>query len=56
MAKTDLQIIKERIADRYDPDYVVDVLGVTTAELLDAFEDKLQEMIDEFSEVEDSED
>lgn len=55
MNNLDLQEVKARIAERCDPDYVVDVLGLTTEEILDRFEDKLLEKIDEWSEVEDPE-
>jgi hypothetical protein len=55
MSKVNLAVLKERIAERYDPDYVVDILGVSTAELLDAFEEKLLEKQEEFDEVEDAE-
>lgn len=53
MGKIDLTLLKERIAERYDPDYIVDVLGITSEEILDAFEARLLEAADEFSEVED---
>lgn len=48
-----LRVIKERIAERYDPDYLVDVLDITSEELLAAFPDKLLVKIgeDEFLEV-----
>lgn len=48
-----LQQLKERVADRYDPDYIVDVLGITSWELVEAFEDKLLNRCDDFPEVED---
>lgn len=53
MNNLDLAVIKARIADRCDPDYVVDVLGLTTEQILDRFEDVLLEKIHEWSEVED---
>ncbi len=53
---TDLETLKERIVGRYDPDYLVDVLGITSQELLDAFEDKLSEKREEFSELDDNND
>lgn len=31
----------ERVAERYDPDELVDLLGLTTAQLVAAFEDEL---------------
>ena len=36
-----LEEIKERIVLEYDPDIVIEVLEITTQELLDNFEDKL---------------
>lgn len=51
--KIDLSTLKERVAERYDPEYLVDVLGLSSEDILDAFEDKLLERRSEFSEVED---
>ena len=51
--KISLSVLKERIAERYDPDYLVDILDISSEEILEAFEDKLREKRDEFSEVED---
>jgi len=48
-----LQKLKERVADRYDPEYIVDLLSITSEELVEAFEDRLLANRDEFSEVED---
>lgn len=56
MGKIDLELLKERIAERYDPDYIVDVLDITSEELLEAFETKLIAKASEFSEVEDGDD
>lgn len=53
MGKIDIEVLKARIAERYDPDYIVDVLGITSEQILDAFEARLLEAADEFSEVED---
>lgn len=52
-----LQELRERVGDRYDPDYLVDVLGITSDDLLEAFPMKLLEKYrdGEFSEVEDAE-
>lgn len=50
----DLQTLKERIAERYDPDYLVDLLEITSEELLDVFEARLIEKREEFSEVDDA--
>lgn len=33
--------LKEQLLKYYDPDELVDVLGITSEELLDAFEDKV---------------
>lgn len=54
MGKISLELLKERIADRYDPDYVVDLLGLDTMDILNAFEDVLLRKVAEFSEVEDA--
>lgn len=58
MGKLSLELLKERIADRYDPEYLVDVLGITTEEILDAFEEKLlaKAKNSEFWEVENDDD
>lgn len=48
-----LATLKERIAERYDPDYLVDILKITSEELLDAFEERVLAMREEFEEVED---
>ena len=36
-----LEEIKENITTEYDPDLLIEVLEITTEELLDTFEDKL---------------
>ena len=36
-----LEELKERIVSLYDPDLIVEILEITTEELLDAFEEKL---------------
>lgn len=51
----DLQTLKERIAEKYDPDYIADMLNISSLELLDRFEEKLLEKVEEFSDVEDPE-
>ncbi len=51
-----LETLKERVAERYDPDYLVDVLGITSDELLDAFEHKLEQRREAFAEVDSIED
>lgn len=53
MTKMDLERLKERILERYDPDYLVDVLKLTSQDILDAFEDRLEGV--DFSELEDEE-
>lgn len=55
MGKLNLAVMKERIAAMYDPDYVVDILDISTEELLDRFEDKLLEKMDEWAELENPE-
>lgn len=57
MSKYDLQQLRERLAERYDPDYLVDILGITSEELLDAFPHLLmaKALAGEFSEVLDAE-
>ena len=40
--------IKERIILEYDPDLIIEVLEITTQELLDNFEDKLIENLYKF--------
>lgn len=37
--KLHIDVLKERIADRYDIVDVVDILGLSVEDLLDAFED-----------------
>lgn len=54
MVKLNLEVLKERIAERYDPDYVVDLLGLDTMDILNAFEDVLLRKANDFSEVEDA--
>lgn len=53
MTINNLQDFKRRIIDAYDVEYIVDILGISAAELLDAFEEKLLEQPDVFSELED---
>lgn len=52
MSPIELELLQARIIDRYDPDYVVDVLRLTTAELVTAFADRLD--LDDFSELDDN--
>lgn len=51
----DIVTLKERIAERYDPDYLVDVLGITSEELVEAFEEKVLANKELRAEVEDLE-
>lgn len=50
----DLHTLFERLIERYDPDYLVDVLRISTEDLLEAFEERVREAYanGEFSEVE----
>ena len=42
--------IYDKILSRYDPDEVVELLQITTQDLLDAFEFRMVEMYDELNE------
>ena len=42
--------IREKILDRYDPDDLIDFLELTSEELLDRFEDKLINRLEQFEE------
>ena len=46
MSKKDLDLILERVAERYDPDYLVDILEIDSEELLEAFPEKFIRAID----------
>ena len=37
----DMTTLLERLAERYDPDYLVDILSITSEELLEAFEERV---------------
>lgn len=41
MSKVDLDVLKARIADAYDYDYIIDVLDISVEMILDAFEEEL---------------
>ena len=43
-----LEELKERIISQYDPDLVVEILEISTEELLENFEDKLLGKINTF--------
>jgi hypothetical protein len=45
-----LSELKEQVIARYDPDLVVEILEITTEELLDAFEEKFKEKLYKFQE------
>ena len=45
-----LDEIKERILKTYDPDDLLEALEINSEELLDRFEDKLINRLDEFEE------
>lgn len=51
-----LETLKQRVIERYDPDYLVDVLGITARTLVDSFEDELLTAFEEgeFPEFEDN--
>lgn len=53
--RIDIETLKERIADKYDPDVLVDLLQVSVHDLLEAFEDRLADNLDLFSELTDYE-
>ncbi len=53
MSPIELELLKRRIIDRYDPDYLVDVLGLTTEQLVTVFEDRLS--VEQFPELDDDE-
>jgi hypothetical protein len=57
MTSVDLQRFKERLLERYDADYLVDVLDISAEEVLDAFELKLiqAQNNDVFAELDDPE-
>ena len=45
-----LEEIKERLLKTYDPDDLLEALEITSEELLDRFEDKLNNRLDIFEE------
>jgi len=45
-----LEEIKERLLKAYDPDDLLEALEITSEQLLDRFEDKLINRLDEFEE------
>lgn len=47
-----LEELKEKIADNYDPDLVLEALQITTEDLVEAFEDKVIENRHKFKDLE----
>ena len=45
-----LEELKEKIVETYDPDLLVDLLKLSTKELVEAFTDQIEEMADFFEE------
>jgi len=52
MVKIDVEVLKNRVCDAYDVVDVVDILGLSTMDILDAFEDVLVQKREEFSDLE----
>ncbi len=44
----------EIVGERYDPDLLVEVLQITSEEILERFKDKVEENYDKFEETEDN--
>ena len=51
MTKVNLDVLKARIADAYDYDYVLDILDINVEMILDAFEERLEERRHLFEEL-----
>lgn len=47
--------LKERIVQNEDPDFIVEILEISTDELLEAFHDKLEEHLEYFLYLEENE-
>lgn len=43
----DIEVIKARLADMYDPDALVDILEISVEDIVDAFEDRVRSRIDD---------
>lgn len=56
MQKVPLDVLKDRIVNTYDVEYVIDVLGLDVEHILDAFEDMLAMKRHLFSELDGEED
>lgn len=41
--------LSERVAERYDPDLIVEILGLTSTQILEAFMDEFIEQREKFS-------
>lgn len=52
MSKASLDVLKARIADAYDYDYIIDMLDISVEMILDAFEDLLEDRRHLFEELE----
>lgn len=50
-----MEILKDKIIGNYDPDDLLELLGITTEELLDKFEDRLAENAWKFEEEDEDE-
>tara|TARA_B100001964_G_scaffold108532_1_gene121255 strand:- start:884 stop:1084 length:201 start_codon:yes stop_codon:yes gene_type:complete len=44
----------EIVGERYDPDLLIEVLQITSEEILERFKDKVEENYDKFEETEDN--
>ena len=40
--------LSERVAERYDPDFIVEILGLTSVQILEAFMDEFIEQREKF--------
>tara|TARA_R100001126_G_C4853399_1_gene163196 strand:- start:112 stop:285 length:174 start_codon:yes stop_codon:yes gene_type:complete len=46
--------LAERVAERYDPDIIVEVLGISSRQLIDAFFEEFIEKRDKFKDEEET--
>ncbi|MAC52709.1 MAG: hypothetical protein CME31_09205 [Gimesia sp.] len=44
----------EIVGERYDPDLLIEVMQITSEEILERFKDKVEENYDKFEETEDN--
>ena len=49
-----LEELKDKVKEEYDPDDILSALEITTEELLDAFEDKLESCSYKFEEFDET--